>query len=74
MDIVIGHANRPSDADELETRLRRTFDNIRRVTKTELGTAFGVHGGPGTIVISVQPWQAPEPVTRESVSANSVGA
>ncbi len=61
MDVAIGHANCPEDADELEKLLRRDFDNVRRVSRTDLGTAFGVHGGPGTVVVSVQPWTEPTP-------------
>ena len=59
MDIAIGHAECPDEADELEKLLRDRFGNIRRVSKTELGTAFGVHGGPGTVVVSIQPWREP---------------
>ncbi len=59
MDMAIGHAGCPEDADELAALLRVGFPNVRRVSKTELGTAFGVHGGPGTVVVSMQPWEEP---------------
>ncbi|MDJ0908903.1 MAG: DegV family protein [Woeseiaceae bacterium] len=71
MDISIGHANSAADADELEALLRKEFDNIRRVSQTELGTAFGVHGGPGTIVVSAQPWEEPVPSEEPPAAADA---
>ena len=60
VDVAIGHAECPEEADELEALLRVGLPNVRRVSKTELGTAFGVHGGPGTVVVSLQPWREPD--------------
>lgn len=59
LDVSIGHAECAHEAAELETLLRARLPNIRRVSRTELGTAFGVHGGPGTVVVSFQPWLDP---------------
>ncbi len=55
--VAIGHAVAPEDAAEMETLLRAELDDIRRLTITELGTAFGVHGGPRTIMVALQAWQ-----------------
>ena len=71
MDISIGNANCPDDANELETLLRQRFKNIRRVSQTDLGTAFGVHGGPGTVVISIQPWKEPVPSEDPTAAAGA---
>ena len=57
LTVLIGHAVCPDDAEELERRLRRKLGNIERLSITELGTAFGVHGGPSTLVVATLPSQ-----------------
>ena len=57
--IALGHAVNPDGADELESLLRAELDDVRRVSVTDLGTALGVHGGPGTLLVAVQPWREP---------------
>ena len=57
--VLIGHAVCPDDARQLKNLLQDRLD-IRRASITELGTAFGVHGGPNTIVVATQPWQEPQ--------------
>lgn len=56
ISVLIGHAICPDEADELERLLRAVLGNVRRLKITELGTAFGVHGGPATLVVATQPW------------------
>ncbi len=58
LDISIAHAIAPEDADIMAEELRRQLGDIRRLTVSELGTAIGVHGGPGTLVVSTQPVDA----------------
>ena len=58
-NIALGHAVNPDGAAELESILRSEFNDIERFTVTDLGTALGVHGGPGTLLIAVQPWREP---------------
>ncbi|NNC76366.1 MAG: DegV family EDD domain-containing protein [Woeseiaceae bacterium] len=55
LDILVGHAVCPDDAVELEKLLRARLPSIQRVSISELGTAFGVHGGPQTLVVAAQP-------------------
>ena len=55
LTILIGHAVCPQDAAELEQRLREEIGDIVRLSITELGTAFGVHGGPATLVVATMP-------------------
>lgn len=55
LDITIGHAVCPEDADSLRTMLSAQLPDARQITITGIGTAFGVHGGPGTIVVATQP-------------------
>ncbi|HSM31523.1 MAG TPA: DegV family protein [Woeseiaceae bacterium] len=60
LDIAIGHAVCRDDADELERELRGHFDNIHRTTRTDIGAALGVHGGPGTLIVATQPYSRPD--------------
>jgi DegV family protein with EDD domain len=53
--ITIGHAVCPGDAEALKSMLTKLLPDAGRVTVTEIGTAFGVHGGPDTIVVATQP-------------------
>ena len=53
--IAIGHALCREDADELARLLRDEIPSIERLITMDLGTALGVHGGPGTIIVATQP-------------------
>ena len=55
LDVAIGHAVCVEDAIELEKALRDKLPEIRKLTLTGIGTALGVHGGPGTLLVSVMP-------------------
>jgi DegV family protein with EDD domain len=57
--VAIGHAVSPDEAEVLEQVLRNEVPDIRRLSRAELGTALGVHGGPGTLVIATQPYLDP---------------
>ena len=56
LSVGIGHAACPEDAAALERELRKQFDGIKRLTIAELGSALGVHGGPGTLILAIQPY------------------
>ncbi len=58
VNIAIGHAVAPQDAEIIAETLRGRVGKIEQLTISELGTAFGVHGGPGTLVVAVQPARA----------------
>jgi len=62
LTIAIGHAACPEAARELESYLRDALPAIRRLTMTELGAGLGVHTGPGTLVIGMQPYTRPDDV------------
>ncbi len=57
--VTIGHAVCANDASRLAASLRSRLGNIHHLTITELGTAFGVHGGPRTLLVATQPWRPP---------------
>jgi DegV family protein with EDD domain len=52
--IGIGHALCEDDALELECRIKKSLPNITSSFVTTLGAGFGVHGGPGTLIVAVQ--------------------
>jgi hypothetical protein len=53
--VAIGHAVCLEDARALETAIRQRLPGIQRLTLTSIGTALGVHGGPGTLIVSMMP-------------------
>ncbi len=55
VDVAIGHAVCDDDAVLLEQEIMRLLPDVRRSTRTGIGTALGVHGGPGTLIVSVMP-------------------
>ena len=59
LNIAVGHAMCPDDAERLATLLREALTQIVRLTMTEIGAALGVHTGPGTLIVSMQPFTKP---------------
>lgn len=55
IDVAIGHAVCLEDARALEAAIRQRLPGIERLTLTSIGTALGVHGGPGTLIVSMMP-------------------
>ena len=53
--IAIGHALCPADAEELKSLMKELAKDVSRITITELGSALGVHGGPGTLLVATMP-------------------
>ena len=60
--VAVGHALNPEGADELATALNQEIDNIHRLTITEIGSALGVHAGPGSLVVGTQPYIDPRTI------------
>ena len=54
INISIGHAIAYEDAKTLKKFLETEIEQINELKITELGTAIGVHGGPGAIMVGVQ--------------------
>jgi uncharacterized protein len=52
--LAVGHANAPDDAAALLAALQARMPGLEQAFITEIGTALGVHGGPGTLVVSLQ--------------------
>ena len=52
--LAIGHALCEDEAVKLQELLYELLPMISRSAITDLGSALGVHGGPGTLVVAVQ--------------------
>ncbi|NHA13829.1 DegV family protein [Thioalkalivibrio sp. XN279] len=52
--LAVGHANAPEAAAELLAELQARLPGLEQAFVTEIGTALGVHGGPGTLVVALQ--------------------
>lgn len=55
VEISIGQAVCPDDAATLAAELRDRLAGVDAMKICGLGTALGVHGGPGTLIVSARP-------------------
>lgn len=53
--LAVGHADAPEAAKQLLAELQARIPGIERSILVEIGTALGVHGGPGSLVVALQP-------------------
>ena len=53
-EIAIGQAVCEDDAERLSEELQRIVPAIDSLKICDLGTGIGVHGGPGTLIVSTQ--------------------
>ncbi|MBM0104363.1 DegV family EDD domain-containing protein [Steroidobacter sp. S1-65] len=53
--VGIGHADAEAGAHDLLEQLRRAHSKIESAYVMPLGSTLSVHGGPGTLVVGVQP-------------------
>ena len=66
VEVGIGHAICEEDAQLLEQHLRRLVPDIEKFVVTGLGPGIGVHGGPGTLLVSFRPWVSAQDVARRA--------
>jgi len=52
--LAVGHANAPQEAARLRKLIREGLGNVDEGFIIPIGTALGVHGGPGSLVVSIQ--------------------
>ncbi|MEQ1803628.1 MAG: DegV family protein [Gammaproteobacteria bacterium] len=57
--LAIAHSNSPELADALRTACEVAFPNVESILVSDLGPAYGAHGGPGTLALAVQEYEAP---------------
>ena len=55
VEIGIGQASCPEDAESLARELRLSIPSIDKIKISGLSTGIGVHGGPGTLIVSTRP-------------------
>ncbi len=55
IEVGIGQAVCPEDAERLAGMLRERLPNIANLKICGLGTGIGAHGGPGTLIVSFRP-------------------
>ena len=55
VDVAVGHAVCDQDARQLVAHIRERLPAIHTLSTASLGTALGVHGGPGTLLVSMMP-------------------
>jgi len=63
VEIGIGQAICPDDAEELALELKQRITSIDELKICGLGTGIGVHGGPGTLIVSFRPALSANDVT-----------
>ena len=55
IEMGIGHAICPDDAATLAAEFRQSLPTLDALKICDLGTGIGVHGGPGTLLVSTRP-------------------
>lgn len=55
VEIGIGHAICRDDAEVVAAELQKNASGIDTLKICDLGTGLGVHGGPGTLIVSTRP-------------------
>ncbi len=66
VEVGIGHATCHADAEKLADELRIRMSAIKKLTVCGLGTGLGVHGGPGTMIVSIRPYVSVEDIASSS--------
>lgn len=58
--VSVSHCNCPDDANKLLDMLRESIPNLEDAWLMQTGSALGVHAGPGTLVVGLQEYVAPD--------------
>ena len=64
LEIGICHAVCEEDAQRLQQQIQARIPSAEKIAVNGLGTAIGVHGGPGTLLVSVSPVVSFDKLTR----------
>lgn len=59
--VLISHTDSPDDARALRDQILAAHPEVDACWIEEASPAVGVHAGPGSLIVGIQPWQAPEP-------------
>jgi fatty acid-binding protein DegV len=58
--VAVGHANAEAEGRQLLEEICEGLENIHARYLMPLGTALGVHGGPGMLVVGLQEYEPPQ--------------
>lgn len=58
--VGVGHCNDPQSGRALLARLEGSIPEVESAHLSEVGSALGVHAGPGGLVVGIQAWVPPE--------------
>jgi len=59
--LIVGHCDSPAEAERVAATLRTSVREIDRLWLMDAGVAIGAHAGPGSLLIAVQDYEAPQP-------------
>jgi DegV family protein with EDD domain len=61
--VLVGHGNAAAEAEALAQHVVAQFPpgSVEFAHVTDMGPALGVHGGPGTLIVALQPLAPPQP-------------
>jgi len=57
--VLVGHCDCESEGQALRRALAGLLPHVHSSYLTEAGTAIGAHTGPGSLVVAIQPYEAP---------------
>lgn len=67
--VLVAHCGDPDGARQLRDELVRRLGSVHSTYIAEAGPAVGVHAGPGSLIVSVQPHTAPDDLAEELFGA-----
>src|SRR6056297_2819035 len=62
--VLISHTDCEGDARALRDQVLAAHPEVDACWIEEASPAVGVHAGPGSLIVGIQPWRAPEPDAR----------
>ena len=65
VQVSVGQADCSADAEKFVSALRLRLPQAKKISICDLGTAIGVHGGPGTLVVSIRPFDSIDVADRQ---------
>ena len=54
-NVSIGHSNTLPDGEKLKEIIQKNHSNLNSIYLMDLGCALGVHAGPGSLAVGLQP-------------------
>ena len=54
-NISIGHSNILADGEKLKEMIQKGHHNLNSIYLMDIGCALGVHAGPGSLAVAIQP-------------------